>query len=136
MVGVTYSIKDTENAEHIHSESITKSLRVSDMAAEGIRLGDYVKEAKLAELPSDREIFNQLADEVVMEMAQDLVNFLANPDGDYFENCKLLEAENRNEEAAKYCANAAVLREYREQDNSDIITQLKRVTLNSGMRAD
>ena len=136
VVGVTYRIIDTNNAEHIHSESITRSMRVSDMASEGIRLGDFVKEAKLAELPSDRDIYNQLAEEVVEEMAQDLVGFLANPDGDYFENCKLLAAEDRNEEAAEYCANAAVLREYRLQDNSEIIEQLKWVTLNSGMRAD
>lgn len=136
VVGVTYRIIDTRTAEHIHSESISKSMRVSDMASEGIRLGDYVREAKLAELPSDREIYNQLADQVVEDMAADLVSFLANPDGDYFENCKLLMAEGQNVDAAEYCAKAAVLRDYRLQDNSEIIDQLKLVTLSSGMRAN
>jgi len=136
VVGVTYRIIDTRNAEQIHAESITKSMRVSDMASEGIRLGEYVKEARLAELPSDREIFNQLAGQVVADMGGDLIGFLANPDGDYFENCKLLAADDHYEEAAENCANAAVLRQYREQDNSEIIPELKWVTLNSGMRAD
>jgi tetratricopeptide (TPR) repeat protein len=136
VVGVTYRIIDTENAEHIHSQSISKSMRVSDMASEGIRLGDYVKEARMAELPSDREIYNQLADQVIEDMAKDLVGFLANPDGDYFQNCKSLAAEGSYVEAADHCAKAAVLREYRLQDNSEIITELKRVTLNSGMRAN
>jgi hypothetical protein len=136
VVGVTYRIIDTRNAEQIHAQTITRSMRVSDTASDGIRLGEYVKEAKLAELPSDRDIFNQLADQVVAEMAADLVGFLANPDGDYFENCKLLAADDHYEEAAEYCANAAVLREFRAQDDSEIVPQLKWITLNSGMRAD
>jgi len=136
VVGVTYRIIDTKSAEHVHIKSVSKDMRVRDQARQGIRLGDYVQEAKMAELPSDNEIYNTLVDEVVDEMAKDLVSFLANPDGDYFANCKQLALESRNEEAAEYCANAAVLREFKTQDNTEIVSMLKLVTLDSGMRSD
>jgi hypothetical protein len=69
-------------------------------------------------------------------MAGDLVAFLANPDGDYFDNCRQLAAEGEYVEAAEQCAKAAVLREFKSQNNDEVVEFLKQVTLNSGMRSD
>lgn len=135
-VGVTYRVIDTGSAELMHTESISRSVEVSDESREGVQYGEFVQEAKLAQLPSDIEIFADLVDKVVDAMAKDLVAFLANPEGDYFKKCQELRNEGENTEAAEYCASAAVLREYKALENSEVIAELKRVTLGSGMRAD
>ena len=69
-------------------------------------------------------------------MADDLVAFLANPDGDYFNNCQQMANENQYVEAAEQCAKAAVLRDFKGQTNDEVVDFLKKVTLNSGMRSD
>lgn len=135
-VSVTYRVIDSQTSEHIHSETISHNLKVSDQAQEGVRYGDFVQEAKLPDLPTNIEIYNDLVDQVVDEMATDLIAFLANPEGDYFENCKQLFRNNEPIEAAEQCANAAVLREYKDQNNAEVVVWLKRVTLESGMRRD
>lgn len=135
-VSVTYRVIDSLSAEHIHSNSISKSVRVTDQAREGIHLGSFVQEPKLAELPSDREIYNTLADEVVVAMSQDLVSFLVNPAGDYFQHCQQLANEFKYHEAAEDCAKGAVLRQFKSQPNAEVVDLLKTVTLGSGMRTD
>jgi hypothetical protein len=135
-VGVTYWVIDTTSAEHLHSASASKNMRVTDESREGVQIGAFVQEAKLPDLPSELEIYNELVDEVVEEMAADLVDFLANPEGDYYESCKTHAAENENLEAAEQCAKAAVLREFKALNNEEVVVSLKEVTLGSNMRRD
>jgi tetratricopeptide (TPR) repeat protein len=135
-VGVAYRVIDTISAEHVHGDTVSRSQEASGKGQEGVQIGTFVQEAKMADVPSNMEMINELIDEVVDVMSRDLVAYLANPDGDYFENCKQLNAEDENVEAAELCANAVVLREYKELDNTDVVTWLKKVTLNSGMRPD
>lgn len=135
-VGVTYWVIDTTTAEHLHSESVTRNMEVSDESREGVQYGDFVQEAKLPQLPTDLEIYNDLVEQVVSEMSTDLVDFLANPEGDYFALCQAHSSEGENLEAAEQCAKAAVLKEFKALDNEDVVTLLKTVTLGSNMRAN
>jgi hypothetical protein len=135
-VGVTYWVIDTTTAEHLHSASVSRNLEVLDQTREGVQYGDFVQEAKPPQLPSDIEIYTDLVDQIIAEMAADLVNFLANPEGDYFDQCKVHAEEGENTEAAEQCAKAAVLREFKSLDNEDVVALLKTVTLGSNMRAD
>jgi len=134
-VGVTYRVIDTYSAELVHSETVIRNMKVSDQSQEGVQVGQFMQEVKIAELPSDLEIFTELVDLVVEAVAIDLVGFLKNPEGDYFQNCKVLVAESEFTDAAEQCASAAVLREYKTEDNTEVLTLLKQITLSSDTRA-
>jgi len=135
-VGVTYWIIDTSTAVHLHSETVSRSVDLSDESREGVQYGDFVQEAKLPQLPSDIEIYDDLVEQVVAVMAADLESFLTNPEGNYFDQCRVHAEEGENAEAAEQCARAAVLREYKSLDNEDVVATLKIVTLGSNMRED
>ena len=135
-VGATYRVVDAKSAKVIHTNSVTRSSEHSDEATEGVELGDFQQEFKLASLPPDMEIYGDLASQVALAMGADLVNILANPDGSYFLQCQALADEGEYLAAAELCANAAVLLEFKEQDVAAILPLLKAVTLDSGMRSD
>ena len=135
-MAVTYRIVDAKSAKVIHSNSISRTSDHSDEATEGVELGSFKQEFKLADLPPDIEIYSNLSSQVALAMGADLVSILADPDGSYFLQCQALADEAEYLAAAELCANAAVLLEFKQQDVSAILPLLKEVTLKSGMRSD
>ena len=135
-VGVSYRVVDAKSAKIIHTNSVNHSAEHTDEATEGVEMGDFKQEFKLASLPPDMEIYGELSTQVSLSMGADLVNILANPDGSYFLQCQELADEGEYLAASELCANAAVLLEFKEKDVSAVLPLLKQVTLNSGMRSD
>ncbi|MDX1571511.1 MAG: hypothetical protein R3200_13590 [Xanthomonadales bacterium] len=135
-VGVTYRVVDARSAKVIHTNSINRSADYRDEATEGVELGSFSQEFKLADLPPDMEIYSNLSSEVAIAMGEDLVTILANPDGSYYLQCQALAAEGENLAAAELCASAVALLEFKERDVSEVLPLFKVVTLESGMRPD
>ncbi|MDH4226151.1 MAG: hypothetical protein OEV59_00150 [Deltaproteobacteria bacterium] len=81
-VSVGYKVVDTEKARGIvlYSGLIEKKKDVSDESSDSVNLGEFVIEAKIANLPSDGELLNTARSEAVEDLKADLRKIFASMD--------------------------------------------------------
>lgn len=135
-IAVSYRLVEAESANVLRTNSINRRREYVDEASEGIELGDFSQPFKLADLPSDGEVINELVEEVALAMGEDLMQVLASPENRYFENCQRYANEGDFVAAAEECAKAAVLIDNKGQERAEVHGKLRQMTLNSGLRPD
>ncbi len=116
LFSVSYRVIDADTAKVLFADSVRAKTEHEDSSSEGVELGEFKMEFKLASLPSDVEILAELADNVSAEIGENLARELANPEQSYASSAARYAAEENFEAAAQQYAYAIVLSERKNLD--------------------
>jgi hypothetical protein len=122
---VSYRIIDAVTAKVLFADSMQLQTEFQDTGSDGVQLGDFKREFKLASLPSDIEILAKLADDISDQVGAKLAEELSNPEVQYAEAAERFVREDNFVEASERCAFATVLTERKEQDASELVSKLR-----------
>lgn len=131
LFSVSFRLIDAHSAKVIFADSARAKAEHEDTSSEGVELGDFKLEFKLASLPSDTEILTQLADDVSAEIGAKLAEVLANPEDAYRQNAERFVEEANYEAAAQQFAYAIVLADDKEREVEPMLEQLREVAIQS-----
>jgi curli biogenesis system outer membrane secretion channel CsgG len=129
VLGVSYRIVDASNARVVFTDTLTRRRTESGESADGIQLGEFTAPMKIAELPSDSEILEGLADEVASHIAAQMVAFLRDPELNYLAAAERHRAEDHPAAAAEMLAYAWSLTQKKGKPGVDLGTQLRATAL-------
>jgi len=80
---VSYRLVEASSGRVIFPDSITMNIEHEDESSEGVEMGDFVVDFKLADLPSDVEILDDLARKVSTKIGEKLVEELKDQEKKY-----------------------------------------------------
>ncbi|SMF52498.1 hypothetical protein SAMN02745866_03335 [Alteromonadaceae bacterium Bs31] len=127
---VSYRLVEAESGEVIFPDSIMLSKEYEDESSEGVEIGEVVVPFKLADLPSDVKILDELAREVATEIGQHLVATLENQELKYLESLKAATDQNDCVSEVDSLANALMIMQLKKMDTSEVKPNLKKTALN------
>jgi hypothetical protein len=128
---VSYRVIDAETAKVVFADSVRAKAQHDDTSSEGVELGDFKREFKLASLPSDIEILAKLADEVSAEIGTELTAVLADPEQTYRTNAERFTREANYAGAAQQYAYAIVLAQRKDQPTDELEFALRESSIAS-----
>jgi curli biogenesis system outer membrane secretion channel CsgG len=131
---VSYRVIDAETAKVVFADSVRAKAQHDDTSSEGVELGDFKMEFKLASLPSDIEILATLADEVSAEIGTKLAEVLADPEMTYRQNADRFAREANFAGAAQQYAYAIVLAQRKQKPTDDLELALRSACIASSGR--
>lgn len=134
LFSVSFRLIDAQTAKVIFADSARAKAEYEDTSSEGVELGDFKKEFKLASLPSDTEILTQLADDVSASIGTKLSEVLSSPENQYRESAERYVEEANYEAAATQFAYAIVLTNEKGGDVSSMMTMLRESSIQSSAR--
>jgi hypothetical protein len=129
VMGVSYRIVDASNARMLFTDSLTRKRTESGESSEGMQLGEFHAPMKIAELPSDSEILESLADEVAAHIGAQMVEFLRDPEAKYEAAAERHKGEDNPAAAAEMLANAWSLAQKKGKPLDTLGTQLREMAL-------
>lgn len=127
--GVSYRIIDATSARMLFADTFTTKKTVSGENSEGLALGSFNLPMKLAELPSDSEILESLADEIANHIGQQMEDFLRNPEVKYTSNAQRYRNEDNYTAAADMFAKAWVLSQKKNKPTAQLGQELREMAL-------
>jgi hypothetical protein len=122
---VSFRVIDAGTAKVLFADSVRAKTQHDDTSSEGVELGDFKMEFKLASLPSDIEMLAMLADEVSLEIGNKLAAVLATPEVTYQENADRFMREANYQAAAQQYAYAIVLKQRKDEDVEPLMQKLR-----------
>ncbi|MDP2430603.1 MAG: CsgG/HfaB family protein [Pseudomonadota bacterium] len=129
VLGVSYRIVDASNARMLFTETLTRKRVESGESSEGMQLGEFNAPMKIAELPSDSEILESLADEVVGHIGRQMIEFLRDPEAKYEAAAARHKSEDNPAAAAEMLANAWSLAQKKGKPQESLGEQLREMAL-------
>jgi hypothetical protein len=129
VLSVSYRIVDAVNARMLFTDTVTRKRSESGESSEGMQLGDFSVPMKIAELPSDSEILESLADEVAESIGKQMVDFLRDPEVKYEASAERAKSEDNPTAAADMLANALVLSQKKGKPVDSLGKQLRDMAL-------
>ncbi len=126
---VSYRLVEAETGQVIFPDSITMSKEYEDESSEGVEIGEVVVPFKLADLPSDVKILDQLAREVATEIGKHLVATLENQELKYLDSAKEASEQNDCVNEVESLANALMIMDLKKQDTGEVKSKLKKNAL-------
>ncbi len=124
LFSASYRIIDAQSAKIVFADSVRAKKEHSDISSEGIELGEFKREFKIASLPSDIEILAELADEVSEDIGDHISEVLVDPEVKYEESARRFAQEGNFVEASQNFAYALVLAERKDKDVASLRTEL------------
>ena len=122
---VSYRVVDANSAKVIFADSLHEKAEHEDTSTEGVELGNFKREFKLASLPSDLEILQQLSDRISAEIGKRLAEVLKDPELRYDEAGQRFIAEGNYAKASESLAYAHVLASRKGKDVDEIGERLR-----------
>ncbi len=104
-----FRLVDPFTAKVIFVDSVTQKQSYEDESIEGMELGKFKQEAKVADLPSESEILESLADLVSEKIGERLIEELDKPEQKYAQYAQIAIDEDNLEAAASNYAYATTL---------------------------
>jgi len=129
VLGVSYRIVDASNARMLFTDTLTRKRAESGESSEGVQLGEFNAPMKIAELPSDSEILESLADEVSAHIGKQMVEFLRDPEVKYEAAAERHKSEDNPAAAAEMLANAWSLAQKKGKPVDTLGKQLREMAL-------
>jgi len=123
---VAYRLIDAQTAKVIFADSVREKVVHEDESREGIELGDFEMEFKLADLPSDIEILTELADTVSRSIGTRIAEVLESPENDYRDSAERYASEGNYAAASEQAAYAVVLSERKGKPVDGLRSDLRR----------
>ena len=122
---VSYRLIEAATAKVLFANSARAKQEYEDTSSEGVELGEFKMEFKLASLPSDIEILAQLADQISETIGAELARVLANPEESYRSSAEAFVKEGNYRAAAREYANCIVLSEQKGADVGELLDALR-----------
>jgi hypothetical protein len=130
---VSYRVIEAASAKVVFADTQRTKRELEDSDADGIELGDFKQEAKLAELPSDVEILDSLAEEVSASIGAKLAEVFVNPEVRYASDAERYVREGNYVDASQQYAYAIVLSDRKERDPGPWKTSLRSTVVAAGI---
>jgi len=108
-VGVSYRIVDAATTKLLFADSVRAQKEVEDESTEGVELGNFSIPFKMARLPSDMELLDNLAESVSNKIGTALLRFVGKPEVAFVRETTRLEGEGDDLAACEPCASALIL---------------------------
>lgn len=129
VMGVSYRIVDASNARMLFADSISRKRAESGESTEGVQLGEFNTPMKIAELASDSEILESLAEEVAGHIGKQMVEFLRDPEAKYEAAAERHKSEDNPTAAAEMLARAWSLTQKKARPAEALGKQLRDMAL-------
>jgi len=126
---VSYRLVDAENGTVLFPDSHTEQEEYTGTSQEGVEMGDFKLEFKLAELPSDVKILDSLANKVSKEIGGRLVDKLKDQEKKYLAEAEEFKKDDSCSQYADRLAKALVILEAKKMETKDVFKEYKDATL-------
>jgi len=117
---VSYRLVEAESGQVVLPDSITLSKEYEDESSEGVEMGDVVIPFKLADLPSDVKILDQLAKEAATKIGEHLVSTLENQEAKYLAKAETAANQNDCVNEVESLANALMIMQKKQMSPVDV----------------
>ncbi len=129
VLGVSYRIVDASNARMLFTDTLTRKRTESGESSEGVQLGEFSSPMKIAELPSDSEILESLANDVASHIGNQMVEFLRDAEAKYEAAAERARNDDNPAGAAEMLANAWSLVQKKGKPAETLGRQLREMAL-------
>ena len=127
---VSYRLVDAANGQIIFPDSFAEEKEYSDESREGVEMGEFKLEFKLADLPSDVKILDELAKKVSEEIGKRLVERLKDQDLRYLAEADEFASDKSCDREADRLAKALVIMKAKGKETESTFDRYKDVTIN------
>lgn len=129
---VAFRVVEAGSGKLVYTDSVPIKRELADEGNEGVELGDFVLQARVARLPTDIEILDQLVNEASREIAKRLAGSLGGLEQRYAEEGGLAGGAGNSIEAAERYAAAVAVGRRKQLDVSTSLAELKRQAAGTG----
>ncbi len=129
---VSYRVIDANSAKVLFADTQRTKQELEGVDAPGLDMGDFKQEPQVANLPSDVEILDQLAEEVSAAIGKKLAEVLVNPELQYQADADRYVREGNYIDASQQYAYAAVLTDRKNKDSSELRENLRNAVVAAG----
>ncbi|MFN3585935.1 MAG: hypothetical protein ACK4UT_00400, partial [Moraxellaceae bacterium] len=129
ILSASFRVVEASTGKVLATDSATAKIEHTDEGNEGIELGQFRMPFKLASLPADTEILQQLTEQISTIISDKLVNVLRNPERRYMEIAQRHADENDYATATENAAYALALTLHKQQDATALRRQLADYTV-------
>jgi curli biogenesis system outer membrane secretion channel CsgG len=119
-LNVSYRIVETSQGKVIYNNSSQAQKEARDEASGGVELGAYKIPMKVAALPTDIELSNQVRNEVIDKIVSDIKGIFKDPEQKYFLEAQKLETEGNIHGAIEKYADTILIRKVKSIDTSEM----------------
>lgn len=109
VLSISYRVVDATSARVIYADSVMDKKKLSDETTEGIQLGEFKSEYKVADLPSDSELLSDLTVALSQKIGNKVVELLKDPENEYQAEGKRQFDERNYVDATEEMAKALVM---------------------------
>ena len=118
VLSISYRVVDAKSARVLYADSVLDKKKESDETTEGVQLGEFVSEYKVAELSSDSELLSDLTMTLAKRIGLKVVELLKDPEIDYQRNGQKLYDERNYVAATQEIAKALVMSESKNKETA------------------
>jgi curli biogenesis system outer membrane secretion channel CsgG len=133
---VSYRMIDADTAKVLFADTQRVKNEVEDTSSDGVQLGEFKQEFKVAHLPTDIEVLDQLAEDVSAALGKRLAEVLASPELRYEERGDRFVREGNFIDASEQFAYATVLGERKNIDTDELRKKLQRAVVSAAIDAN
>ena len=130
---VSYRLVDAANGRVLFPDSLSEEIEYSDESREGVEMGDFNLEFKLADLPSDVKILDELAKKVSEQIGERIVARLKDQELQYLAEADEFANDKSCDQESDRLAKALVIMKAKKQDQTDVFKRFKDVTINCAL---
>lgn len=125
LLGVSFRLVESSTSKVIYTDSITLKRSADGESSDAAQIGEFVHPFKVAELPSDGEILEALADEAATRISAQLADQLKDQESAYRRLAERFAAEENLPLAADYEGAALVIAEHKRKDIAPYLERLR-----------
>jgi hypothetical protein len=132
LLSISYRLVDAASGSVLFPDSVSKERKYSDTSSEGVEMGDFILPFKLANLPSDVKILDELAEQVSSEIGRRLVEQLSHQEKRYIAKADRYAKERDCFRESENLAKALAILEAKSLETVDTRDRYKRVVFSCG----
>ncbi len=131
VLSISYRVVDASSARVLFADSVLDRKEASDESAEGVQLGEFKSEFKIAMLPSDSELLSDLSAVLSKRIGGKVVELLKDPEIEYRRLGQKLFDERNFVNATEELAKALVMSQSKNKDTAELEQTLREYSVAS-----
>lgn len=125
VMSISYRVVDANTADVLHADSVNDKIKVADETTEGVKIGEFESKYKVAELPSNSELLEDLTVSLSKKIGAQVVEQLKDPEIGYAKEGEKFYGERNFSGATEEIAKALVMTLSKEQPADDLAQTLR-----------
>ncbi|MFT4925475.1 MAG: curli biogenesis system outer membrane secretion channel CsgG [Phenylobacterium sp.] len=131
ILSISYRVVDATSARVLFADSVLDKQEVSDTSSDGVQLGDFNAEFKMASLPSKSELLSDLSVTLAKRIGSKVVELLKDPEIAYQQQGQKLFDERNFVGAAEELAKALVMSQSKNKETAELVKNLKKTAVSA-----